>query len=57
MNWGDKQSYGFPKDVYNLMPRTDKYVILHGQREFTYVISIRSHEIEGSPWIIWVGPV
>lgn len=57
MNWGEKQSDGFHKDVYNRMSRTRKYVILHGQGEFTYVISIMGHEMEGSSWINLGAPI
>lgn len=43
-----------PKDVHILTPRTGKYVILHGKRDFAEVM--KDLETGRLSWIIQVGP-
>lgn len=43
-----------PKDVHILTPRTRKYVILHGKRDFAEVI--KDLETGRLSWIIQAGP-
>ena len=55
-NCSRQNSYS-PKDAYALIPRTYKYVTLHGKRDFADVIKGTDLEMGRLSWIIQVGPM